>query len=238
MNLKYYIGNIVKEYLKETKQVSDNEDIQQFVDIIDGLDINDEKRAIYIKILKDKFDYDYVEGSDEDYINNASLSELKTSDDFRSYSNFKKYSEKILRLRESNIDYSKFYSHSGSINKSQLIQLLEKYKIKSYFTKTGIYSSTTGTKDDMAIDWAGDIFDKSHILHEVAHFFDNKIHIPVIYSLTEYGLTNQAECTCDSIMLYLLNPQYYKIIFPEIGQYIENNIPDWFVELSRELKSI
>ena len=54
MNLKYYIGNIVKEYLKETKQVSDNEDIQQFVDIIDTLDKNDAKRARYIKILKDK----------------------------------------------------------------------------------------------------------------------------------------------------------------------------------------
>ena len=87
----------------------------------------------------------------------------------------------------------------------------------------------------MSIVWAGETFDKSHILHEVSHLIDNKIHIPITYSLTDYGLTNQSECTCDSIMLYLLNKEYYKIIMPKIGNYIEKNIPNWVIQLSNDL---
>jgi len=117
------------------------------------------------------------------------------------------------------------------------IKLLEKYNIKSLFSKQGNMSSPTGSKDEMMIDWAGTTFPKEHILHEISHFFDDKIFIPITYTLTDYGLTNVAECTCESIMLYLCNPQYYKTILPEIATYIEKNIPEWFVKLSEELKT-
>lgn len=236
MELREFIEKAVRKYLNETKQVSDNEEIQQLVDIIDGLSSSNERRTKYINMLKSKFNYEYIEGNDEEYINNINLANIKSIDDFRSYSNYKLYSEKLLRLREKSVDYGKFINYSpSSISKNELISLLEKYKITSYFTKKGVYSSPTGSRDEMTIDWAGDTFDKSHILHEIAHFFDNKIHIPITYSLTDYGLTNQAECTCDSIMLYLLNKKYYKTILPKIGDYIEKNIPNWFIELSNEL---
>jgi hypothetical protein len=230
-----FIRKFIREELNSI-QVSDNEEIQLLVDIIDNLSSNDERRTKYINMLKSKFNYEYIEGSDNEYIHNINLADIKSIHDFRSYSNYKIYAEKLLRLREKTVDYSKFYNYlPTSINKVELINLLEKYKIKSYFTKKGVYSSPTGGKDEMSIDWAGDTFDKSHILHEIAHFFDNKIHIPITYSLTDYGLTNQAECTCDSIMLYLLNKKYYKYILPKIGNYIEINIPKWFVNLSNEL---
>ncbi len=239
LQLKRIIKESIREVLNETKQVSDNEEIQQLVDIIDGLSKDDEKRNKYINMLKNKFNYDYIEGSDEEYIDNPNLSDIKSINDFRSYSNYKLYAEKLLRLREKTVDYSKFFNYSPtSINKNELIDLLEKYKIKSYFTKKGFYSSPTSLNDEMGIDWAGDTFDKSHILHEIAHFFDRKIQIPTTYSLTDYGLINQAESTCDSIMLYLLNKEYYKSILPIIGEYIEKNIPNWFVNLSNELKAI
>ena len=236
MEFRKFIATTIREYLNEIKQVSDNEEIQQLVDIIDGLSRGDEKRNKYINMLKSKFNYDYIESSDEEYIDNANLDDIKSINDFRSYSNYKLYTKKLLHLREKNIDYGKFYNYSpSSISKNKLISLLEKYKIASFFNKTGVYSSPIGSKDDMNIDWAGDTFDKSHILHEIAHFFDDKIHIPTTYSLTDYGLTNQAECTCDSIMLYLLNKKYYKTILPKIGDYIEKNIPNWFIKLSDEL---
>jgi hypothetical protein len=230
------LKKIIYQYLNEATQSSDNEEIQMYIDIIDGLEKNDPKREKYINTLKTKYNYDYIEGNDEDYINNANLNDIKDLNDFKSFSNYKKYAEKILRLREKTTDYSKFYNYSPtSISKEELIRLLEKYKINSYFNKNGVYSSPSGGKDEMSIDWAGDTFDKSHVLHEIAHFFDDKIHIPITYSLTDYGLTNQIECTCDSIMLYLLNTNYYKKIFPDIGKYIEKNIPSWFVQLSKEL---
>ena len=234
--LRKLISKTIQEHLNESKQVSDNEDIQTLVDIIDGLNKGDEKRTKYINMLKNNYKYDYIDGNDEEYITNANLNNIKKLDDFRSYSEYRKYSEKILRLREVNINYSKFYNYSPTtIDKNELIILLEKYKINSYFNKKGYYSSPNGTKDEMSIDWAGDEFDKSHVLHEIAHFFDNKIHIPITYALTDYSLINQAECTCESIMLYLLNKDYYKKILPKIGNYIEKNIPNWFIELSKEI---
>lgn len=239
IRLRKTISNAMREYLGEAKQGSDNEEIQQLVDIVDNIDSDDERRMRYINILKTKYNYQYVEGDDEDHINNANLDDIKTIHDFRNYPNYEIYTEKLLRLREKNVDYSKFYNYSpSSINKEQLIELLEKYGIKSYFTKRGAYSSPTGGKGSMSIDWAGETFDKSHVLHEIAHFFDDKILIPTTYSLTDYGLINQAECTCESIMLYLLNKNYYKSVLPKIGNYIEQNMPDWFVQLSNELLNI
>lgn len=234
--LRKLISKTVRECLNESKQVSNNEDIQTLVDIIDGLNKSDEKRIKYINMLKNNYNYDYIDGNDEEYIINANLANIKKLDDFRSYAQYKKYSEKLLRLRELTINYSNFYNYSPtSINKNELITLLEKYKINSYFTKKGYYSSPFSRKDEMSINWAGNEFEKSHVLHEIAHFFDNKIFIPITYALTDYSLTNQAECTCDSIMLYLLNKDYYKTILPKIGNYIEKNIPNWFIELSNEI---
>lgn len=238
MELNEIISTTIKKFLNETKQVSDNEIIQQLVDIIDGLSVDNEKRSKYIKMLKDKYDYDYVEGDDEKHIRNVNLNDIKSVNDFRSFSNYRLYAEKLLRLREKTIDYGKFYNYSPtSISKNELIMLLEKYDIKSYFTKKGVYSSPTGTKDDMSIDWVGDSFDKSHVLHEIAHFLDDKIHVPITYSLTDYGLTNEAECTSDSIMLFVLNKDYYKSILPKIGNYIKRNLPNWFIRLSNEIIS-
>lgn len=230
---------VLNELLKEYGTVSDNETIQMYVDIIDGLDKQDDKRQKYINVLKDKYDYTYVEGSDESFIENANLSNIVKLDDFRSFSNYKIYAEKLLRLRENslNINYSKFYTYSpSSIEKEELTTLLKKYKITSYFTKTGNLSSPAGSKNDMAIDWAGDTFDKSHILYELAHLVgDDKLNIPTTYSLTDYGLSNPSECSADSIMLYLLNTQYYKQLMPEVAKDIEAAIPNWLVNLSKEL---
>jgi len=230
---------VLKELIKEYEEDSHNDTIQMYVDIIDGLDKQDGKRQKYIDVLKDKYNYTYVEGFDESFIENANLTDIIKLDDFRSFSNYKIYSKKLLRLRESNlnINYSKFYRYSpSSINKEELTILLKKYKITSYFTKTGSLSSPSGSKNDMAIDWAGDTFDKSHILHELAHFIgDDKLSIPTTYSLTDYGLSNPSECTADSIMLYLLNTQYYKQLMPDIAKQIESAIPKWLVNLSKEL---
>lgn len=210
------------------------EKIQMLIDIIDNMDKNDVKRDQYIRILKYKYGYNFIEGDEDEYIENANLNDIKNNADFKSFIKFRLYAEKILRLREKNVDYTKFYNyHPTSISKDELINLMNKYDIKSYFNKTGFISSPH--KHEMTINWAGDTFDKSHILHEIAHFFDDEIYIPITYSLTDYGLTNQKECTCDSIMLYLLNPKYYKKLLPEYGKIIEKNIPKWFVYLSYEL---
>lgn len=230
MNLKENISRIITEYIIESK----DEDIQLLIDIIDGLDSNDDKKIKYINLLKNKYNYDYIIGNDEEYINNPDLNDIKTINDFKNFKNYKIYAERLLRLREKNIDYSKFYNYKPTtVDKKTLINLLEKYKIKSFFTKKGSISSPI--KDEMSIDWAGNIFDKSHILHEIGHFFDDDIIIPITYSLTDYGLTNQKECTCESIMLFLLNKEYYISILPDIGGYIDKNLPAWVTNLSIEL---
>jgi len=228
------------EYLNEVQQVSDNEELQLYVDIIDDLDKNDIKRAKYIEVLKNKFNYDYVEGNDEDYINNANLNDIKSFNDFRSVSNYRKYAKKLLDLREKNVDYYKFFNYSpASISKKELIGLCEKYDITSLFKNTEGISTRTGGRDEKIINWsAGNEFPKNHILHEIGHFVDHKIFIPTTYSLTEYGLLNPAESTCDSIMLYLLNPEYYKQILPEIGGYIEKNLPEWYFRFRDDLMKI
>lgn len=68
----------MREYLGEAKQSSDNEEIQQLVDIIDNIDSDDERRMRYINILKTKYNHQYVEGDGEDHINNANLDDIKT----------------------------------------------------------------------------------------------------------------------------------------------------------------
>lgn len=234
MDLREKINIYIEKYLYESNKMSNENDIQMLIDIIDDLDINSDKRTKYINILKDKYGYNYTENNDEYYINNANLYDIKSQKDFKSYMKYKLYAKKILRIREENIDYSKFYNYRPTtIDKKPLINLLEKYKIKSFFTKKGSISSPI--KDEMSIDWAGNIFDKSHILHEIGHFFDDDIIIPITYSLTDYGLTNQKECTCESIMLFLLNKEYYISILPDIGGYIDKNLPAWVTNLSIEL---
>ena len=74
IRLRKTISNAMREYLGEAKQGSDNEEIQQLVDIVDNIDSDDERRMRYINILKTKYNYQYVEGDDEDHINNANES--------------------------------------------------------------------------------------------------------------------------------------------------------------------
>ena len=71
VRLRKIISNAMREYLGEAKQGSDNEEIQQLVDIVDNIDSDDERRMRYINILKTKYNHQYVEGDDEDHINNA-----------------------------------------------------------------------------------------------------------------------------------------------------------------------
>lgn len=213
---------------------SENGDIQMYIDIIDNLDKNDIKRNKYIKILKDKYDYDYIENDDDENINGADINNIKNINDFKSYKNYKTYSEKIFEIRTKNIDYSKFYGNKiKSIDRNQLINLLEKYNIKSSFING--YISHPTDKINKNISWAGDTIDSSHILHEIGHFFDDDIKIPTTYSLTDYGLTNIGECTAESIMLFLLNPKYYNELLPNVGKYIQNKLPKWVFKLRNEL---
>ena len=59
--------------------------------------------------------------------------------------------------------------------------------------------------------------------------------MPITYALTDYSLTNQSECTAESVMLNLLNKEYYQTIIPGVGMYLEKNTPNWIVNLSKEI---
>ena len=82
--------HLIKKLLREGLE-SNGEVIQQYVDIIDTMDKSNSRREKYIQTLKDKYDYDYIETSDEEYIRNPSLTDFKSKNDFVSLDNWKKY---------------------------------------------------------------------------------------------------------------------------------------------------
>ena len=84
MNLRLFISSTIHNFLNETNQVSDNEEIQTYVDIIDNIPYNNPKRQKYINILKDKYNFDYIDGDDESHLKNINLKDIKKLEDFRS----------------------------------------------------------------------------------------------------------------------------------------------------------
>jgi GT2 family glycosyltransferase len=58
--------------------------------------------------------------------------------------------------------------------------------------------------------------------------------IPII--IISYNNYKYIKNTLNQILK--INKEYYKSILPIIGEYIEKNIPNWFVNLSNELKKI
>lgn len=108
-------------------------------------------------------------------------------------------------------------------------------ELKVFLQELGIFLA--GSKDDMIMDWAGTTFDRKHIFHEVTHLVDRsfKTPIPITYSISLYGLTNQDECLAENVAYYLLNKEYFKQVLPVIADYIEGNIPNLLIQLSNEL---
>lgn len=221
--------NFIKKLLYENFR---DEEIQQYIDIVDNMDKSNPRRNRYIQTLKNKYGYEYEDNNDDELINNANLNDIKNQEDFKNFNNYKKYAEKIFELRKKNIDYNKFMVYSNSsLNKKQLIDLLNKYNIKSEFNDRDIsYKNIDG------VNWGGkESFDKYNIIHELVHLAQDNFNIPITYSLTKYGLNNKLETEAENVTLYLLNPQYFNQIIPNIGDHIENNIPNWLVRISREI---
>jgi hypothetical protein len=245
-NLRKIIKTTIYEYLNESKQVSDNEEIQTLVDIIDGLEKDSEKRNRYINMLKTNFNYDYIEPSDEEYIDNPNLNDIKSIDDFTTFSNYRRYAMKIVQLRyKNNIDA--FHIKAEKPNHDKNIKFNVSLKIGEllgFDVKYGVYDGD-GNYASAHSDYTIKIPDNipaSFLIHEIGHIYDYKFYKDgiskiITNSVTVYGTTDSGETFAENFVAYFVSPKLLKNILPHVYIDLDNNIsPKWKMVINNLLK--
>jgi hypothetical protein len=222
----------IKQLLREELNV--DADIQLYVDIIDGLEKNDPRRDKYIKILKDKYNYNYVEGNDEYFINNPNLNDIKSIEDFKNFNNYKKYAKEIFRLRK--IPLQK--SVEGVLPFNVVSKILEPFNIEVKEIK-GDYNHAQASPSLIELPKIASI---EVVLHELAHLFDyqntkNMLAKKHTHTITTYGLSVGGEAFAENFSYYFLYPHFLEKHLPEVYHELDSEIPNDWKLLAKKLIS-
>jgi hypothetical protein len=225
--------HIIKKLLRE--ELNFDADIQQYIDIIDGMVKTDPRRDKYIKILKDKYNYNYVEGSDEDFINNPNLNDIKTIEDFKNFNNYKQYAKEIFRLRK--IPLQK--SVEGVLPIEVVSKTLEPFNINVKEIK-GDYNHAQASPSLVELPKIADI---ETVLHELGHLFDYQNTKDMLaknytYTITTYGLSVGGEAFAENFSYYFLYPDFLKKYLPEVYYELDSEIPNNWKLLAKKLMSL
>lgn len=235
MELRKFIATTISEYLIETKQVSDNEEIQQLIDIIS---IDPNKYSKYIDILKRKYNVDFNEiYNDEKYITNPNLNDIKTKNDFLNFDNYIKYAKNIFNKRK--------ISQPNNVDKtisSDDVKLLGNklgfnVKVKEY-SGSGNYASFD-LIDTITIPSEVDV---NTLIHEIGHFFDhnysngyNGLAKTITHASSSYHIDKSNEVFAENFLHYFIAPNTLKTKLPEVYKELNSNIPNKFKILLNQL---
>lgn len=235
MELRKFIATTISEYLIETKQVSDNEEIQQLIDIIS---IDPNKYSKYIDILKRKYNVDFNEiYNDEKYITNPNLNDIKTKNDFLNFDNYIKYAKNIFNKRK--------ISQPNNVDKtisSDDVKLLGNklgfnVKVKEY-SGSGNYASFD-LIDTITIPSEVDV---NTLIHEIGHFFDhnysngyNGLAKTITHASSSYHIDKSNEVFAENFLHYFIAPNTLKAKLPEVYKELNSNIPNKFKILLNQL---
>lgn len=235
MELRKFIATTIREYLIETKQVSDNEEIQQLIDIIS---IDPSKYSKYIDILKRKYNVDFNEiYNDEKYITNPNLNDIKTKNDFLNFDNYIKYAKNIFNKRK--------ISQPNNVDKtisSDDVKLLGNklgfnVKVKEY-SGSGNYASFD-LIDTITIPSEVDV---NTLIHEIGHFFDhnysngyNGLAKTITHASSSYHIDKSNEVFAENFLHYFIAPNTLKTNLPEVYKELNSKIPNKFKILLNQL---
>lgn len=235
MELRKFISTTIREYLIETKQVSDNEEIQQLIDIIS---IDPNKYSKYIDILKRKYNVDFNEiYNDEKYITNPNLNDIKTKNDFLNFDNYIKYAKNIFNKRK--------ISQPNNVDKtisSDDVKLLGNklgfnVKVKEY-SGSGNYASFD-LIDTITIPSEVDV---NTLIHEIGHFFDhnysngyNGLAKTITHASSSYHIDKSNEVFAENFLHYFIAPNTLKTKLPEVYKELNSKIPNKFKILLNQL---
>lgn len=213
-----------------------DEIIQTYVDIIDGLDNNDVKKQKYINILKDKYNYIYQEGNDDELISKANLNNINLIGDFSNYQNYIKYAKKINQLRNITDRNKSFMFNVENPNHDKLIDFNTAQQIGELLGFDVSWGENIGGNYALANPSHITIPQKTilyTLIHEIGHVYDYKYYKTGISKLltnspTMYGTQNAGEVFAENFAAYFLAPNWLKTILPDVYNDLNNNIdPKW-----------
>lgn len=219
--------------VKESKE----EDILFYVDVLDfSSSLTFEQREKYIKILKDKYNYNYKQKyNDLEKIKNISLSDDFSKKDFSDYNNYKKYCLIYFKMRRFKSNLSSNYYDVITI--SEVEKFVSKFPIKVEKNKN--FSDFLAYVNTNNIVMPEKSY-KGVIIHELGHVVQHltKYHdgflTDIKYSPSEYGTTNGGECFAESFTHYILDSNYKKE-FADCSKEFEKPMFKKYVSLAKEI---
>lgn len=211
----------MKRYMPFFKEgISSEEEIEMYLDII-SMNPDNPSYDKYKAVLKDKFNIDWKKMLNDDfYIENASLDDIKTKNDFRDWGKYIKYAKDIFYLRGMGKNQSEIKEIEDEIdlNKATEIGDLLNFKVK--------YKPYTSISDDIASANKSfltmpESLDVNTFIHELGHVYDNKyykegISKDIVYASTPYGLRDGGECFAENFKLYFIYPNFLKKYLPKV----------------------
>jgi hypothetical protein len=237
MEFRKIIKETIREYLNESKQVSDNEEIQLLIDIIS---MNPSKYAKYIDILKTKHNIDFYDYyNDEKYLKSIDLKDIKSKNDFLSFDNYIKYAKKIFNER--NIQQPKHIDKSVSSDDVKKIgKILGFNTIVKEYTGSGNYASF----DLIDTITVPSVVDVNFLIHEIGHFFDYNysndyegLTKTITFASSPYQIDKNDEVFAENFLHYFIAPKLLKTKIPEVYNELNSKIPNKFKnELNNLLK--
>jgi hypothetical protein len=220
--LKYKEGGVIDEYA------------QQLIDIV-SMNPNLEKYQKYKDILRDKYniDFDYIY-KDQQYIDNATLKDIKSQDDFLDFGNWLIYAKKISKIRGfipmDLYDVKNDIMNDDVWNKMaiKLDFIVEKVPYIERGTGSGDIARAFG--DKITYTEHADLY---YFLHELGHIYDGKNKLNGIiknpaYSPTSYGTMNGGETFAENFAIYFINPSALKDWNKEVYESMDLAINDKF----------
>ena len=212
-----------------TVESETNEEAQMYIDILSEHP-HMESYQKYKVILKDKFGIDFDKiYKDEELIENASLSDIKTKKDFMSWDSYCKYAVVIWKLRGFMNSYPK-----GVDMEINIEQGLEVGKQLGFTVK---YKEYTG-EGNIAYHMAHEIvmpavLDINTFIHECGHNWqwENRYEGLAMYlenASSLYGVPNGAsnEVFAENFMAYFSDPEWLKGNLPAVYKELDKVIDD------------
>jgi len=223
--------------INESRFESDNEEAQQYIDII-SIDPNNERYGKYKQVLKDKFgiDYDSVD-LDQSFIDNASLENIKEKNDFMSFDNYVKYAYRIFQLRE-----FPAMKLSGKIASVEDVEYLS--KIFDFKVERREYDGGPGNFADYVagIITVPNIIDLDTLIHEIGHHFDHRISgeyegyaKTITYASSSYYIGKHSEVFAENFMHYFAVPSILKEYLPMVYSELDNRISSNYKDVLNKL---
>ena len=207
-----------------------DEEAQMYIDII-SIDPNLPKYAKYKDLLKEKFNIDYdleYGNNDTKLIDDASLDNLKSKNDFLNYNNYVNYAKKIFRLRGFIENQPNHIEGIVDIDLATEIGKKLGFEIE-YKPYNGYGNYAEAISDVIRMPQEVDI---NTFIHEIGHFFDHQYSKEYagkaknsLYATSLYYINKSDEVFAENFMTYFIAPDWLKNNLPEVYYELDQKIP-------------